>query len=101
MATGARNNFGDPCFEPKVFWDVKCIVGVHSFTIEEKNVSRDIVGPFQITPVIWSARHYAVLPPLVTTLVPVVFFQTSAQASFHFSNAFVFTIPTWNFADYT
>ena len=53
----------------------------------------DIVGAFQIPPVIWRPRHYAVLPPLVTTLVPVVFFQTSAQASFHFSNVFAFTTP--------
>jgi len=33
--------------------------------------------------------------------VPVVFLQSSAQASFRFSNVFVSTFPTWNFIDYT
>jgi len=31
----------------------------------------------------------------------VVFFQSSAQASFRFSNVLRFTFPTWNFIDYT
>ena len=43
MAPGAKNKFGAPMFEPKVFWE-------YMYCIEEKTCT--IVGTFQGPPVI-------------------------------------------------
>ena len=61
MALGARNKFGEPMFEPKVFqMEIYCI----------KESTFDIVGTFYDFPQWFGARGIAFpLPPLVTPLI--------------------------------